>query len=286
LTGPAPPQTEWANPFVIMKAKLSKEVVQRKRDGMFVLSSITQHGRKVAASVLRMLMLSVAGNLEGEAGEPDVWSVLNALGERLLMLLERLSGIDQQLRDALATLGILRKTRDDKAEKVGEQVVGLRRIVTGNYPHALLDALGLQPLVEEEPFAVQHRTEAIGQAFLRDDVGQMLGSPTFQDEPDPRNHAAEIASNGEALKVSVQDVRNQERQVEDIRRTKNEAMKEYDETFLRSARVFEDFSRLAGMGALADRVRPSDVHRGRTEQSAANDPPGSTGGEVADTAVN
>jgi hypothetical protein len=245
-----------------MPAKLSKEVTDRFRSCLYVLSALRLEGPKVAATVLHL----VRPELGEDDEEPGFLGPVTALGRKMRAAAQRLVTADEELRTASASEGTLRRRRDQKSHALAQQIVGLRQVIAGQYVAPDLDGLGLQRLRPRDPVTVLRRAKAIVKAFQSDDVGEMLGEALFEGASEGRSHAVELAPALAELEASMEQVNEARRLIDLARVEKNDAMAAYDEIFLRTTRMFEDLCRYAGERELADKVRPSARNPGRTEE--------------------
>lgn len=82
--------------------------------------------------------------------------------------------------------------------------------------------------------------------------------------------AAELVSAADALDHALKQVSREERERDVTQLEKDEAIAAYDDAFTRGANLLEAIFRLAGEGALADRVRPSLRRPGRLRSDEEN----------------
>ncbi len=116
----------------------------------------------------------------------------------------------------------------------------------------------------------------------------MLGDPLFELSPELRPYGLQIEATNAEVRNLCETHHRSRRRVDQLLTRKKEAVKDYSTAFVRVARQFEDLCRLAGLGDLADKVRPSLIRKGETavepedgEVPAA--PAGTSGGAEGDS---
>lgn len=149
-----------------MRTHLSKEVTDRLRACLFVLSAFVKHGREVAAAVLGIVQPNPQ---EGE-GEPGFSTPLTALSRTLKAAMDRMVTADLKLYAALAAESTLREKRDDLTANLAQQLIGLRQTVNGQYVAPKMDGLGLERLTHRDAMTVLRRGELVAQRFQAENL--------------------------------------------------------------------------------------------------------------------
>lgn len=262
--------------------RLSNEVTTRMRACRYVLSAFFTEGAEQVAN----LLLGMTQRNLGEGEEPPGFAgVINVLGRSLRAALDRLVSADLALYAALTFEAGLRRQRGLTIDDLGFQLVGMRRTVIGQYVEPDLDGLGLQPVDARDTITVVRRVELLDERFGDPNLDRMLGKARFGEPQDVRALVGQMKATNEEVNALDEQINEAKRKVELARAEKQKAMEDYDQIYLPSVRIFEDFCRYVGRRDLADRirlsVRSSRIEQGEDGEGFPGDPPVDQEGEPA-----
>lgn len=251
-----------------MAVRCSKEVIDRTRECRFVLSAFQTEGDHVAAALTGRNPSNPAVTDE----VPGYASVFRDMGGKLGTSIDNLMASDRKLMSAIGWESTLRKEHREKSEEQGFALVGLRGTVIAQYKEPDLENLSLQPIEVRDSVTVSHRSRLVSDRFEAPNLAQMLGEPRFEDPVDLKPHVAQLRRSADDLARLNGRINQAERLTAQARLEKNRLQDEHDKLVLRSARVFEDFCRLAGFDELADKIRRTVRSRPSSQEPGADEP--------------
>lgn len=232
-----------------MNQKISAD---RVRSAQQVLAVVEVHGDALAAGL---------GETLGEAGA--IRPFIAALADRIREAADALEAAAVAHEDELNDDAGPRAARDALVEAVYARIVQVRQIVGGAFGREALVALGQigrlvdrpdrvasagKSLVANLPRVLSQHTPSAG---LSVDVDALLGP---------------LADDVRALSEAIAAVDREAREAVGTLVARDAALKAHDTIFGRSAATLSALFRLAGMDALARRVRPSNRRAGRVER--------------------
>ena len=251
-----------------MIVKTSKEVTDRQKACVFLLSVFLLQGPKVAETLSELFRPHLP---EGEA--PGFLSVIMTLARALKAAMAELVAADEAHYAAKAAYTATLRRRDALAGWLTTRMVGLRRTVLGQHEDPDLGRLGFEGETGREAVIVMRQVDRVVDIFdgtsLREgeSLESILGPPLFDDSPfETRNYGEQLKRRADELHLVVDQIGDERRRAEDAFLKVQSKAKSYDQLFLRGARIFEDKCRLIGWDELADRIRPSTKKPGQTEQ--------------------
>ncbi len=257
-----------------MPARTSKEVTDRQQSCGFVLTALLRQGARVAAQLLTL----VQPHLEEGDEAPGFFPVVVALARKMGASLDQLVGADEALYEANARYTRLREQQTEFFSKLARKVARLRLTLINQYVAPRLVDLGLESETARSPRPLLRQADRIVKIFAGEDLEKLLGESIFQEPANLRSQAAELDPLAGDLRRNLLGVDEARRALDEAKVARDKLKDQHDEIFLRSARTFEDFCRLAGEKELADKVRPSEKRPGRREQDPPEDG-AATGGE-------
>lgn len=253
-------------------AKLSIEITGRIRSALFVLSALREQGPEVARRVTE----KVRASLEGGETPLDFLAQIRGLGQILKAAFDLMDERDKLLLAENQRRAALYRDREGVIARLRKRITGVRRIVRGHYVAPDTARLGLEGNTARESVALLRQSELICERLVRDDLADLLGESLFEPALDLRSYEPQIMPAVDALRDAHEAYQRAQRRTDDLLARRRQAVEEYDTSFLRVARQFEDLCHLAGEKELAAKVRPSRSRPGQTAVEPAD-------GEVAES---
>ena len=254
-----------------MAVRNSVEVTNDLRECRYLLSAFPTEGNHVAGTLTGIIQ----PNLEENDEIPGFGSVMVGLNRHLNVSLTNLLASDSALIEAVGWESTLRNEHREMSEMQGLLLVALRRAVMSQYEDPDLENLGLQPIDVRDSVTVSRRSTTVSERFEAPNLHKMLGKARFKRPTDLESLVKEIREAAKELASLLERIHEAERRTARARLEKNKIQKAHRKVFLRTARVFEDFCRLAGDDDLADKIR-------RTARSRPSTPEPGEGEDVVD----
>lgn len=236
----------------------SKMVNDRYDSAMVVIQAARTHADMVAARLLEIM----APALPGEGSE-NMAGVIQRFGRTLQASVDKLVAADEAHEAEKADDVAVRVELEESIEGVYREIVDFR---TGLEAVGQSDAvlhIGLTGTTPRDPTELMR----IGRVIQ----GQLPGLTNLV--PVRRGLVFDAMSYAEPMTLALtrlddarEAVRREQREFEVTLLAKNEALAAYDACFMSVARALESLFRLAGLGWLADRVRPSSRRPGTIDE--------------------
>lgn len=258
-----------------MPAKTSKQSSDREKAARFVLSALFQRGLEISHLLAELFL---PHRQEGDP-EPDFHRTIIALGRKLKHAIDKVVAADNRLFAANAALDTERDVRGNKASQLSRLVIGLRGACNSLFVDLPVQQLGFDARTAQDPVPLLMQADRVADNL---ESGPIEAETLFEgDDFNPQKYAAQVREGALELRTCLDQVSDLQRGAEAALLDKRTVTEEYDDLFLHGARAFESYWRMVGETELADRVRPSEIRRGRTEVPP-DETPDSTGDQVAD----
>ncbi len=249
-----------------MPAKTSKETSDREKACRFVLAALFQRGQEIG----RLLVALFQPHRQEGDPESNFFGTIVAVGRKLKYAIDEVVSADNRLFAANAALDKERQIRGNKTFRLSRLIIGLRGACNSLFVDLPVQDLGFDTRTFQDPVPLLIQADRVVENL---ENGEVQAEPLFPgDDFDPKKYAAQVRGRADELRTCLDRVADLKRDAEQALLDKRAVTKEYDELFLQGARTFESYCRMAGKTKLADRVRPSVSHPGRTEV-----PPGEEG---------
>ncbi len=190
---------------------------------------------------------------------------LELFRKKLILDRDTLIQCDRSYRDQKAKESLFRGRRDDWMTKVNSDVVGLRQALKGIYSEEKLVEFGFARRTPQQPGELLEQTSHLVTRLRNPELdlsGARFGEFRFESSDLAKNLAGSVTG----LSASVGELVREERQSEAMKLAKDDALSDYNKSFLWIARTVESLCQLAGLEEVARRVRPSSRRPGVTEK--------------------
>ncbi len=238
---------------------MSKQVTDRQRSSRAVVSAIKQHKDAIAAAQ-RALLDGAAGRL----GQPavDVGAYLEQCAETLRYGTELLTIASAAHAQEALDDNEPRERRDRGERALRAHLSPIRKVVDGMYGDPGLRTLGFwEPLPATVDVLVNY-AETVVDALKRPGLVLEPLLATSATQFDTAGHAASLEPLVTALRTAVADVSREAAELSTTLIAKNKALEINDRNFISIAGIVERMARGAGLGEVADRIRPSTANPG------------------------
>ncbi len=213
---------------------------------------------------------------------------LTLFKKRLNVGCEAVIATDRAYRDQRARETKFRVQRNEDLAEVNSKVVVLRQAFGGIYSDEKLAEMGFARRTPQQSGELWEQATHLAIRLSEPDF-DLSGAQVDGFEIDLPLAVADLGPAAEKLGTSIDHLTREERRTEAAKLAKDEALDEYNRTFLYVARTVESLLRLADFDEAAKRVRPSSRRPGETEvlfeepdgQAPGDDTPPETASEAA-----
>ncbi len=254
----------------------SKMLMQRLVSCRVVLWALLTHGPRVVE-----IFHGPLGRSLPEGLKVYIEQHLKQLQEILSAARDMLVSSDRNLRDQKALTTRFRRIRDKAFKALNPYVAGIRDTFKGACGPEVIEEVGFALRTPVHPAELheqaQHLVNRLNEPELELPAVRFKGVSL-----DPDVVVEEMKPFVDELGQALEDVGREERKTEAMKIAKDEALDAYNRTFLWAAQSAEALFRLAGLPAVAKRVRPSSRRVGLTDEVESQGPDSS---EVPDDAI-
>ncbi len=220
--------------------------------------------RRFSRSTARALENLVAPVLEPGKPVPDFVYLQQLLADRLDLHWRRLSEADDASSDAQTERRALIEARDGEVALLYREVVDLRTILRGRFGVApSKNFIGLRGDTSRDPRVLLRQADR-AVARLRDAGHTPPPSKLPCSLADRQRWAAPVADAARSLRTTVDRVATASKIIDATRLDRRRALASFNDAFVLIAGLFEAAYRLIGRPDLAEGVRPSRRHPGKT----------------------
>jgi hypothetical protein len=233
----------------------SKQVVDRQKDAVSVVSSVQTH----ASAIRTALAEELTPYLQSSETLPDLELLLTLVGRAIETRASEMSSADMEHQTELADDGGYRKARDLAAGDLISSITSMRGMLEGVFGQAEIQVYGIKGTTPRDP----NQLVAFALALASHLEKEPLPKPKFAATLDRLALAADLRAKVTPLQEALEHVAREVREAESTLVARDAAMDTFDRTFSRSAAALTALFRLAGQDELASRVRPSGRNPGR-----------------------
>ncbi len=242
-----------------MSAKTSKETSDREKACRFVLSALFQQGQEIAQLLIELFL----PHRQESDPEPNFFATVVAIGRKLKHAIDEVVAADSRLFAANAALDAERLVRKRKALTLNRQIIGLRGACKSLFVDLPVQQLGFDERTFQDPVPLLIQADRVVESLKN---GENEAETLFPDDDfSPKKYAVQVRGTADGLRDCLDHIADLRRKADEALLHKRAVTEVYDELFLYGARTFESYCRMAGKTELANRVRPSESRRGRTQ---------------------
>ena len=251
-----------------------RTIAGRLRTANVVDAAMTTHGAKAAD---RLDVKHAARRAEGEPGT-DYHALMEVdLRGDLSDAVGKMVAANTVHLGQLAVVNGLQEQRDAQKVELVDTFIQARHAVEHLHGvHRGFQAVGVTGPTLRDPAGLMKQVRETVDFFEAPKVPLAIRLDGVQ--VDLPAVARQLSAGATGLQATITEVARAQKQAEETRLAKNDAIDEYDHVYLYVGRTLEGLFHLAGMHELAERVRPSTRRPGRRE---ADDKETSESGERA-----
>jgi hypothetical protein len=233
----------------------SKQITDREKSAIALLAITEGQLEALVASCEK----EVGPHLEHGESLPDFRLSFQLAARSLRRALEAMKAADQANIDEQSDDTLVIESRDLKTQQLSEKLIKLRQASLIAYGASSLPALGFSTQTPQDPTALVRLSQGVVAAFRRGNVSTVEEGISF----DPKSRLEAIEKDIEQLDSLLMKVAKAKREAQRTQDNKNKSVEAYDTVFSRVANFFVGAFRLAGLDALAKKVRPSTRRPGQ-----------------------
>ncbi len=244
----------------------SKMLMQRLASCAVVLWALKAHGPRVVE-----IFNGPLGRLLPDGLKAYIEQHVTQLREVLATARDMLITSDRNLRDQKALTSRFRRIRDKAAKALSPYVAGLRDTLKGACGPEVAEEIGFAPRTPVQPAELHEQAQHLTTRL--DEPSLALPPVRFQGVTiDPVSLVEEMRPLVQDLGQALEDVGRAERNIDAMKIAKDEALDAFNRTFLWVAQSAESLFKMAGLPAVAQRVRPSSRRQGLTDEVESEGP--------------
>ena len=238
---------------------MSKQVTDRQRSSRAVLAAIKEH-KDVIAAAQRALLEGAAARL----GQPavDVGAYLEQCADTLKYGMQLLTAASAAHTQEALDDSEPRERRDRCERALRDHLTPVRKVVDGIYGDPGLRTLGFWEPLPSTVDVLLNYAETVVDALKRPGLVLAPVLATGATQFDAAAHAAVLEPLVANLRTALADVSREAAELSTTLIAKNKALEINDRNFISIAGIVERMARGAGLGEVADRIRPSTANPG------------------------
>ncbi len=243
-----------------MGLKLRTMVMKRKTLCDLVVGATKVQGPGVGDSLGNYLS-PVLGE---EETLPDLAASLELYGRKLESYGDAMVATDEVYLAELAKLNEVRAEGEAPTRSLKDKILSLRSTCEGLFGEKTLGPLALDFNLAQDIRGVLRQAEIIRERVKNSDK-ELVSARWVNGSLDRESSARELDPEIEQLRLIVERLVEQGKEVDTAKVRKDEAREEFDRQYILIARAVEATFRLAGETDLADRIRPTVRQLGRDD---------------------